>query len=96
MLIGDAAGYNNPIIGQGLSLAMRDAGVMSLVYSDLWARFGPDAAAARAAALGRIFSAAALAAMFLSTVTGLEDLPADVLTDEFRADLTGAVAVDAS
>lgn len=25
MLIGDAAGYNDPIIGEGLSIAMRDA-----------------------------------------------------------------------
>ncbi len=28
-LIGDAGGYNNPLIGQGLSLAVRDAGVLS-------------------------------------------------------------------
>ncbi|HEX5415258.1 MAG TPA: NAD(P)/FAD-dependent oxidoreductase [Chloroflexota bacterium] len=28
-LIGDAAGYNNPIIGQGLSLALRDVHVLS-------------------------------------------------------------------
>jgi 2-polyprenyl-6-methoxyphenol hydroxylase-like FAD-dependent oxidoreductase len=28
-LIGDAAGYNDPIIGQGLSLAMRDVRVLS-------------------------------------------------------------------
>jgi 2-polyprenyl-6-methoxyphenol hydroxylase-like FAD-dependent oxidoreductase len=29
VLIGDAAGYNNPIIGQGLSLSMRDVRVLS-------------------------------------------------------------------
>jgi 2-polyprenyl-6-methoxyphenol hydroxylase-like FAD-dependent oxidoreductase len=29
VLIGDAAGHNNPIIGQGLSLALRDARVLS-------------------------------------------------------------------
>ena len=29
VLIGDAAGYNNPIIGQGLSLALRDVHVLS-------------------------------------------------------------------
>lgn len=29
VLIGDAAGYNNPIIGQGLSLAMRDVRLVS-------------------------------------------------------------------
>jgi menaquinone-9 beta-reductase len=28
-LIGDAGGYNNPLIGQGLSLAVRDAGVLT-------------------------------------------------------------------
>jgi 2-polyprenyl-6-methoxyphenol hydroxylase-like FAD-dependent oxidoreductase len=28
-LIGDAGGYNNPLIGQGLSLAVRDAGVLA-------------------------------------------------------------------
>jgi 2-polyprenyl-6-methoxyphenol hydroxylase-like FAD-dependent oxidoreductase len=31
VLIGDAAGYNNPIIGQGLSLAMRDVRVLSSI-----------------------------------------------------------------
>ena len=29
VLIGDAGGYNNPLIGQGLSLAVRDAGVLT-------------------------------------------------------------------
>jgi len=29
VLIGDAGGYNNPLIGQGLSLAVRDAGVLA-------------------------------------------------------------------
>jgi 2-polyprenyl-6-methoxyphenol hydroxylase-like FAD-dependent oxidoreductase len=29
VLIGDAAGYNDPLIGQGLSLALRDARVLS-------------------------------------------------------------------
>ena len=29
VLIGDAAGWNNPLIGQGLSLAVRDAGTLS-------------------------------------------------------------------
>lgn len=38
VLIGDAAGYNSPIIGQGLSLALRDARVASelLLASDDW------------------------------------------------------------
>jgi menaquinone-9 beta-reductase len=38
VLIGDAAGYNNPIIGQGLSLAMRDVRIVSeaLIASDEW------------------------------------------------------------
>jgi menaquinone-9 beta-reductase len=29
VLVGDAAGHNNPVIGQGLSLAMRDIGLVS-------------------------------------------------------------------
>jgi 2-polyprenyl-6-methoxyphenol hydroxylase-like FAD-dependent oxidoreductase len=38
VLIGDAAGYNNPIIGQGLSLAMRDVRIVSdlLLNSNDW------------------------------------------------------------
>jgi 2-polyprenyl-6-methoxyphenol hydroxylase-like FAD-dependent oxidoreductase len=38
VLIGDAAGYNNPLIGQGLSLALRDARVLSeiLVSTERW------------------------------------------------------------
>jgi 2-polyprenyl-6-methoxyphenol hydroxylase-like FAD-dependent oxidoreductase len=38
VLIGDAAGYNNPLIGQGLSLALRDANVLSqiLLTTDRW------------------------------------------------------------
>ena len=37
-LIGDAAGYNNPLIGQGLSLALRDARILSeiLLTSKRW------------------------------------------------------------
>ena len=38
VLIGDAAGYNDPIIGQGLSISMRDIRVVSelLLGSDTW------------------------------------------------------------
>ena len=38
VLIGDAAGYNDPLIGQGLSLALRDARVLSeiLVTTERW------------------------------------------------------------
>lgn len=38
VLIGDAAGYSNPLIGQGLSLALRDARVLSeiLLATDRW------------------------------------------------------------
>jgi 2-polyprenyl-6-methoxyphenol hydroxylase-like FAD-dependent oxidoreductase len=38
VLIGDAAGYSNPLIGQGLSLALRDARVLSeiLVSTERW------------------------------------------------------------
>jgi len=34
VLIGDAAGYNNPIIGQGLSLALRDVDLVSQLLLD--------------------------------------------------------------
>ena len=34
MLVGDSAGYNNPIIGQGLSIAMRDARTVRDVLRD--------------------------------------------------------------
>ncbi len=47
VLVGDAAGYNNPIVGQGLSLALRDVEVMSglLLTQDAWvpATFQPYA-----------------------------------------------------
>ena len=38
VLIGDAAGYNDPLIGQGLSLALRDARVISeiLLATERW------------------------------------------------------------
>ena len=38
VLIGDAAGYNNPLIGQGLSLALRDARALSeiLLTTESW------------------------------------------------------------
>jgi 2-polyprenyl-6-methoxyphenol hydroxylase-like FAD-dependent oxidoreductase len=38
VLIGDAAGHNNPIIGQGLSLALRDVRIVgdTLLQSDDW------------------------------------------------------------
>jgi 2-polyprenyl-6-methoxyphenol hydroxylase-like FAD-dependent oxidoreductase len=39
VLVGDAAGYNNPLIGQGLSLALRDTRVLSeiLLTAARWA-----------------------------------------------------------
>jgi 2-polyprenyl-6-methoxyphenol hydroxylase-like FAD-dependent oxidoreductase len=38
VLIGDAAGYSNPLIGQGLSVSMRDVRVLSeaLTTTDDW------------------------------------------------------------
>ncbi len=42
VLIGDAAGWNNPLIGQGLALAVRDAGTLS---DALLAGVGPEALA---------------------------------------------------
>jgi len=48
VLIGDAGGYNNPLIGQGLSLAVRDAGVLAdrLVATDGGTRAAVEAYAA--------------------------------------------------
>ena len=34
VLVGDAAGYNNPIIGEGLALAMRDVRVLAELLLD--------------------------------------------------------------
>lgn len=49
LLIGDAAGHNNPLIGQGLSLAMRDVRLVSELLlanddwtTDLFASFGAE------------------------------------------------------
>jgi 2-polyprenyl-6-methoxyphenol hydroxylase-like FAD-dependent oxidoreductase len=41
-LIGDAAGYNDPIIGEGLSLALRDVSVLSklLIQNQDWSPEG--------------------------------------------------------
>jgi 2-polyprenyl-6-methoxyphenol hydroxylase-like FAD-dependent oxidoreductase len=38
VLVGDAAGYNDPLIGQGLSLALRDARMLSdiLLTEECW------------------------------------------------------------
>ena len=40
VLIGDAAGYNDPLIGQGLSLALRDTFILSeiLLSAERWSR----------------------------------------------------------
>lgn len=46
VLIGDAGGYNNPLIGQGLSLALRDARAVAEILLDGPAGApGPDALA---------------------------------------------------
>jgi len=70
VLIGDAAGYNGPIIGQGLSLALRDAELVSkaLLENSNWSRsifaaYGED----RAERMRRVrFTAAMHAALFCS------------------------------
>jgi 2-polyprenyl-6-methoxyphenol hydroxylase-like FAD-dependent oxidoreductase len=36
VLIGDAAGWNDPIIGQGLSIALRDVRIVTDVIRDGW------------------------------------------------------------
>ena len=47
VLIGDSAGYNDPIIGQGLSITLRDARIVGeiLTTNDVWSvdRFAPYA-----------------------------------------------------
>jgi 2-polyprenyl-6-methoxyphenol hydroxylase-like FAD-dependent oxidoreductase len=70
VLVGDAAGYNNPIIGQGLSLALRDAELVShaLLENSNWspgifAAYAED----RAERMRRVrFTAAMHAAIFCS------------------------------
>ena len=42
VLIGDAAGWNNPIIGQGLSMAMRDVGIVADLLRDRTQGSAPD------------------------------------------------------
>lgn len=63
VLIGDAAGYNDPIIGQGLSISMRDVRLVSeaLLATDSWttASFAPYVAE-RAERMRRLSFAARL------------------------------------
>jgi 2-polyprenyl-6-methoxyphenol hydroxylase-like FAD-dependent oxidoreductase len=63
VLIGDAAGYNDPIIGQGLSITYRDVRMLSeiMLSSDDWspARFAPYAEE-RAERMRRLRFAAAM------------------------------------
>ena len=66
MLIGDAAGYNDPIIGQGLSITYRDVRIVRdiLLAGDDWspAAFAPYAEE-RAERMRRLRFVAALASM---------------------------------
>jgi 2-polyprenyl-6-methoxyphenol hydroxylase-like FAD-dependent oxidoreductase len=68
VLIGDAAGYNNPIIGQGLSLTLRDVEVVSelLLSQDAWtpASFQPYADERRERMRRVRFNADLFAALF--------------------------------
>jgi 2-polyprenyl-6-methoxyphenol hydroxylase-like FAD-dependent oxidoreductase len=70
ILIGDAAGYNNPIIGQGLSLALRDVEVVSelLLGNSPWtpATFQPYADERRERMRRVRFNAALFADLFCS------------------------------
>jgi 2-polyprenyl-6-methoxyphenol hydroxylase-like FAD-dependent oxidoreductase len=66
VLIGDASGYNGPIIGQGLSMALRDVRLLSEILLDepewagtIFGRYGEQ----RREALRRMRSAATLRAM---------------------------------
>jgi 2-polyprenyl-6-methoxyphenol hydroxylase-like FAD-dependent oxidoreductase len=70
ILIGDAAGYNDPIIGQGLAIALRDARTVAelLIASDDWspAALRPYAAE-RAERMRRLRFTAALATHLRTT-----------------------------
>lgn len=72
VLVGDAAGYNDPNIGQGLSLAMRDVRVLShlLLRSDDWSPGGlRDYAQERAERLRRVRRVAATYGAIVSVFT---------------------------
>jgi 2-polyprenyl-6-methoxyphenol hydroxylase-like FAD-dependent oxidoreductase len=72
VLIGDAAGYNDPNIGQGLSLAMRDVRVLSelLLRSKDWSQIAlRPYAEERRERLGRQRRVAATYAALFSTFT---------------------------
>lgn len=68
--IGDAAGYSNPLIGQGLSLALRDARVLSeiLLTTDRWSprSLWPYAEERRKRAQRVRFTAALMAELYAS------------------------------
>ena len=91
ILIGDAAGYNDPIIGQGLSITLRDARIVGeiLTGSDDWsvAAFAPYAAERRERL--RRLRASAEFATSLNARFAPEDL-------ERRARATQRMAGDAS
>jgi len=67
-LIGDAAGYNDPIIGEGLSLALRDVRILSniLLEANDWSpqRLAPYAAERRERMRRMRFTAALMASLF--------------------------------
>jgi len=78
VLVGDAAGYNDPLIGQGLSLALRDTRMLSeiLLTKERWSPesllpYGDE----RRGRLQRVRFTAALNAELFATF-GLADVPA--------------------
>jgi 2-polyprenyl-6-methoxyphenol hydroxylase-like FAD-dependent oxidoreductase len=70
---------------------MRRIRASSLLYGELFGSFGPEAAARRARVMNRVF-AEELLGPFLGNVTGHEVFPAELYTDEFRADLLATPA----
>ncbi|NKB98359.1 MAG: NAD(P)-binding protein [Pseudomonadales bacterium] len=122
VLIGDAAGRNDPIIGQGLSITHRDVNYVSsaLLETTSWGEsmfaeyiserkermarlrtvarltslkesaFGQDGAALRVSIHERLANKPDLAAPFSAGFVGPHNLPAEVFSAEFAAEIVGA------
>lgn len=117
VLVGDAAGWSDPILGQGLSVTHRDVRIVSeiLKENEDWskpdlmapyhaerqermrrihfscdllatrdAEFGPESDARRAAYPERVKEDPSLAISALSSLVGVENMPAEAFTEESR------------
>jgi 2-polyprenyl-6-methoxyphenol hydroxylase-like FAD-dependent oxidoreductase len=116
VLIGDAGGYNDPLIGQGLSLSLQDVAVLApllldrgewtveslqpyaderqrrmgrarscaLLYSSLFAEFGPEPAARRALAIPRALADEELSMPVVAPFVGYHLFPDEAFSDQMR------------